>query len=202
MGAERRDDRRRRAAREGDRKGDHERDHRGEPPAQRRAQPRKLSGADRSRLDKSSSLFRIVSPAQPNELFFNENAGHPAANPGVRKALVQALNLNQIGTVVTSGRGLKMTQLSLQNFTPCAGNSVAGSVPAYNPSAAHSPRSRRGRQHQGPSTRPMPAPASAPPGGRAVQQQLSAAGVKVTLDGKSTATLQGRSSAPATGTSC
>src|SRR5262249_16904804 len=97
-----------------------------------------VSGADRSRLDKQSKLFKIVSPAQPNELFFNENAGPPPPSLTLRKALVQALNLNQIGQVATSGRGLKMTQLSLQNFTPCAGNSVAGSVPAYSPAAAKS----------------------------------------------------------------
>jgi len=147
-----------------------------------------VSGPDRSRLDKSSSLFKIVSPAQPNELFFNENAGHPAASPAVRKALVQALNLNQIGTVVTSGRGLKMTQLSLQNFTPCAGNSVTGSVPAYNPSAAKSALG-------GVSIKvlyPTDAGPAYAPAAELVQQQLSAAGVKVTLDGQSTATLQGK----------
>src|SRR5262249_51454577 len=94
-----------------------------------------IAGPDRVRLNKTK-LFKIVSPAQPNELFFNENPGHPAANPAVRKALVQALNLSQVGKVATSGLGLKMTQLSLQQFTPCAGDSVTGSVPAYNPSAA------------------------------------------------------------------
>ncbi|HST19101.1 MAG TPA: ABC transporter substrate-binding protein [Gaiellaceae bacterium] len=146
-----------------------------------------LAGPDRVRLNKTS-LFKIVSPAQPNELFFNENAGHPAANPAVRKALVQALNLNQIGTVETSGLGLKMSQLSLQNFTPCAGNSVAGSVPAYNPSAAKSALG-------GVSIKvlyPTDAGTGYAPAAELVQQQLSAAGVKVTLDGQSTAALQGK----------
>ena len=147
-----------------------------------------VSGADRSRLDKQSNLFRIVSPAQPNELFFNENAGHPATSLTVRKALVQALNLNQIGQVVTSGRGLKMTQLSLQNFTPCAGNSVAGSVPGYSPAAAKSALG-------GVSIKvlyPTDAGPSYAPAAELIQQQLSAAGVKVTLDGQSTAALQGK----------
>ena len=96
-----------------------------------------IGGPDRTRLNKAH-LFSTVTAAQPNELFFNENPGHPGANPAVRKALVQALDLGQLGTVATSGRGLKMTQLSLQNFTPCAGNSVAGGVPAHNLSAARS----------------------------------------------------------------
>ena len=113
----------------------------------RRAQPRVDRGAGPRAARTRPNLFKIVSPAQPNELFFNENAGHPAANPAVRKALVQALNLSQIGTVATSGRGLKMTQLSLQNFTPCAGNSVAGSRPVVQPRAPPSPALAR-RQHQ------------------------------------------------------
>jgi peptide/nickel transport system substrate-binding protein len=145
-----------------------------------------ISGPDRTRLNKAK-LFSLVTSAQPNELFFNENPGHPAANPAVRKALVQALNLNQLGTVATSGRGLKMTQLSLQNFTPCAGNSVAGSVPAYNPSAARSALSGTGVKL----LYPTDAGPSYPPTAELAQQQLSAAGAKVTLEPQSTATLQG-----------
>jgi peptide/nickel transport system substrate-binding protein len=146
-----------------------------------------IGGPDRTRLNKAK-LFNIVSPAQPNELFFNENPGHPAANPAVRKALVQALNLNQIGTVATSGRGLKMTQLSLQNFTPCAGNSVAGNVPAYNPSAAKSALSGAGAIKL---LYPTDAGPSYPPAAELMQQQLSSAGAKVTLEPQSTASLQG-----------
>jgi peptide/nickel transport system substrate-binding protein len=146
-----------------------------------------IAGPDRSRLDKAR-LFKVVTAAQPNELFFNENQGHPAANPAVRRALVQALNLNQLGTVVTSGNGLKMTQLSLQNFTPCAGNSVAGSVPAFNPSAAKSALG-------GVSIKLLYASDAGPsyaPAAELAQQQLAAAGVKVTLDAQSTAALQGK----------
>jgi peptide/nickel transport system substrate-binding protein len=145
-----------------------------------------IGGADRARLDKAH-LFRIVSAAQPNELFFNENPGHPAANPAVRRALVQALNLRQLGAVVTSGRGLKMTQLSLQNFTPCAGNSVAGSVPAYKPSAARPALSGAGNLKLLYSTDAGP---SYPPAAELAQQQLASAGARVTLEPQSTASLQ------------
>ena len=81
-----------------------------------------------------------------------------------------------------------MTQLSLQNFTPCAGNSVAGAVPSYNPSAAKSALG-------GVSIKvlyPTDAGPAYAPAAELVQQQLSAAGVKVTLDGQSTAALQGK----------
>ena len=100
---------------------------------------------------------------------------------------MQALNLGQLGTVVTSGRGLKMTQLSLQNFTPCAGNSVAGSVPAFNPSAARSALS-------GTSVKLLyatDAGPSYPPTAELAQQQLSSAGANVSLEPQSTAALQG-----------
>ena len=144
-----------------------------------------IGGPDRTRLGKAH-LFSVVSPAQPNEILFNENPGHPAANPAVRKALVQALNLEQIGKVVTSGFGLKMTQLSLQNFTPCAGNSIAGNVPAYDPSAAKSALGGVKLKllyatDQGPSY---------PPTAELTQQQLAAAGVNVTLDPQAVANLQ------------
>jgi peptide/nickel transport system substrate-binding protein len=148
-----------------------------------------ISGADRARLGKAH-LFNIVSTAQPNELFFNENPGHPAANPAIRKAIVEALNLNQLGQVVTSGRGAKMTQLSLQNFTPCPGDSVTGNVPANDPSGAKSVLSS-------PSSRsmkllyPTDGGPSYPPAAELAQQQLAAAGAKVTLDGKTVAKLQG-----------
>jgi peptide/nickel transport system substrate-binding protein len=145
-----------------------------------------IGGPDRTRLNKAH-LFSTVTAAQPNELFFNENPGHPGANPAVRKALVQALNLGQLGTVATSARGLRMTQLSLQNFTPCAGNSVAGSVPAYNPSAARSALS-------GTSVKLLyatDAGPSYPPTAELAQAQLSSAGAKVTLEPQSTAVLQG-----------
>jgi peptide/nickel transport system substrate-binding protein len=146
-----------------------------------------IAGPDRSRLDKSK-LFKIVSPAQPNELFFNENPGHPAANPAVRKAIVQALNLGQIGNVATSGRGLKMTQLSLQNFTPCSGNSVTGNVPRYNPSAARSVLGSAGNLKLLYATDAGP---SYPPSAELLQAQLQSAGGHVTLEPKSTAALQG-----------
>jgi peptide/nickel transport system substrate-binding protein len=147
-----------------------------------------ITGPDRSRLDKSKSLTSIVSPAQPNELFFNENPGHPAADPVVRRALVQALNLGQVGQVATSGRGLKMTQLTRQDVTPCAGDSVTGSVPKSNPSAATSVLSSAASMKLLYATDSGP---SYPQAAELAQQQLDAAGAKVSLDGQTVAALQG-----------
>src|SRR5262249_53279181 len=146
-----------------------------------------LSGPDRKRLN-NAHLFRRTSVAAPLEFFFNENPGHPTANPTVRRALVRAMNLGQIGTVATSGLGVKMTQLTRQDLSPCAGNSVKGSVPAYSTSAAKSVLN-------GMSIRflfPTDAGSSFAPASELAQQQLSAAGAKVTLDPQSTAALTGK----------
>ena len=137
VGPRRRHHRRERSAREGDGQGRHQRDDGRESPAHRRSERRVDRRAGPYAAEQGAPVLDgHRGPAE--RALLQREPGHPGANPAVRKALVQALNLGQLGTVATSGRGLKMTQLSLQNFTPCAGNSVAGSVPAYNPSAARS----------------------------------------------------------------
>jgi peptide/nickel transport system substrate-binding protein len=146
-----------------------------------------LTGPDRARLNKAH-LFTKAAVGAPLEYFINENPGHPGANPAVRKAIVQALNLGQIGTVAVSGLGVKMTQLTRQDLSPCAGNSVRGSVPAYNPQAARSVLN-------GTSIKvlyPTDAGPGFGPANELAQQQLSSAGAKVTLDAQSTAALTGK----------
>jgi peptide/nickel transport system substrate-binding protein len=146
-----------------------------------------VAGADRARLD--GRFFRRLAIGFPLEFFLNQKAGRPLATARVRRAVVQAMNLNQIGGVATSGRGLPMTQLTRQDVTPCAGNTVKGSVPAFNPSAARSVLSGAS-----PSLRviyPTDAGVSLAPAMELAQQQLSAAGVKVTLAGMTTVALQG-----------
>lgn len=148
-----------------------------------------LSGADRARLNRPG-ISRRVSIGAPLEFFFNERAGRPTASQSVRRALVQALNLAQIGTVATSGLGVRMTQLTRQDLTPCAGNSVAGAVPAFNPQAARAALS--GSAPEVKLLYPTDAGASFPPAAELTQQLLTAAGVRVTLDGQSTAALTGK----------
>jgi peptide/nickel transport system substrate-binding protein len=144
-----------------------------------------IVGPDRTRLNKAK-LFKVVTAATPNEIWFNQNNGHPAANAGIRRALVQAMRLSQIGNVITSGRGVPIRTLTSQAFTPCAGNSVKGSVPAYNPNAA-----RTGLASH-PAIRvvyPSDFGGSITPAMELLQQQLSAAGARVTLVGGTTTEL-------------
>ena len=147
-----------------------------------------ISGDERARLN-SRDLFTRVTIGFPLEFFLNQKAGRPLANARVRRAVVQALNLNQIGGVATSGRGLPMTQLTRQDVSPCAGNSVAGSVPRYNPQAARSVLAG-----SSPSLKvifPTDAGVSLTPAMELAQQQLSQAGAKITLQGTTTVALQG-----------
>ena len=46
------------------------------------------------------------------------------------------MQLGQFGKVFTSGDGVPMKQLTLKSFTPCAGDSVTGSLPKHNLASA------------------------------------------------------------------
>jgi peptide/nickel transport system substrate-binding protein len=146
-----------------------------------------ITGPDRTRLEKAKLAKKVV-VAEPGEIWFNENPGHPLANAAVRKGVVQALQLGQLGKVFTSGEGVPMKQLTLQTFTPCSGNSVKGSVPVHNESAARSALSSR------PSLKLLYANDGGPSSGAAMalaQQELDSAGASATLDGVTTPTLLG-----------
>jgi peptide/nickel transport system substrate-binding protein len=138
-----------------------------------------IVGPDRTRLNRAK-LYKVTLAATPNEFWFNQNRGHATANAGIRRGLVQAMRLAQIGSVITSGRGVPIKTLTSQAFTPCAGNSVKGSVPAFNLSAASAALSSH------PSIRviyPSDFGASITSAMELLQAQLSAAGARVTLVG-------------------
>jgi peptide/nickel transport system substrate-binding protein len=138
-----------------------------------------IVGADRARLNKAR-LFKRVVAGSPNEFWFNQNSGHPTASAGIRHALVQAMRLSQIGSVITSGLGVPIRTLTLQAYTPCKGNSVKGSVPGYNPGAARTGLSGH------PSIKviyPSDFSSTITPAMELLQAQLSAAGARVTLAG-------------------
>jgi peptide/nickel transport system substrate-binding protein len=82
--------------------------------------------------------------------------------------------------VITSGTGVPVRSLTSQAYTPCKGNSVKGSVPSYNPGAARSGLSSH------PAIKviyPTDYSASITPAMELLQQELSAAGARVTLVG-------------------
>ena len=94
-------------------------------------------GPDVQRLQ-ASHLFERDVTAPLGELWFNQKAGMPTADEAARKALTQALNLGQLGQVVSSGTGKPPTGLVAPGFTPCRQNTVASNLPAHDVAAAKS----------------------------------------------------------------
>lgn len=83
-------------------------------------------------------LFQRTLVAPLGELWYNQKAGLPGADQAVRKALTQALDLTQLGQVVTSDAGTPATGLVEPGNNPCRANTVSGNLPAYNLAAAKS----------------------------------------------------------------
>ncbi|MDQ2955858.1 MAG: ABC transporter substrate-binding protein [Actinomycetota bacterium] len=95
-----------------------------------------VEGPDEKRL-RAAHLFSIDSYSVEGEIWFNEAAGHPGADLSVRRAIIQALDLPQVGKVLTSGTGKPADQmLASNNPEPCPGNTVQGNIPATDIAAA------------------------------------------------------------------
>ncbi len=69
-------------------------------------------------------------------LWLNQIGGRPTADPRVRKALVQALDLGEVIKVNTQGNGGPATGLVESKPKPCPGDTVAGLLPPHDVAAA------------------------------------------------------------------
>jgi peptide/nickel transport system substrate-binding protein len=87
-------------------------------------------GPDRQRLE-AQKLFSRDVEAPLGEMWFNHKAGLAGSDEAVRKALVQALDLSQLGNVVSSGSGKPATGLVAPDLSPCPGNTVDGNLPKH-----------------------------------------------------------------------
>ncbi len=92
-------------------------------------------GSDAQRL---TSLYQQSIFAPFGELWFNEKAGGATANVAVRKALTEAVQLSQLGQVLTSGTGKPATGLVAPALSPCKGNTVGSNLPGFDLAAAKS----------------------------------------------------------------
>ncbi|SDG79454.1 peptide/nickel transport system substrate-binding protein [Sinosporangium album] len=95
-----------------------------------------IQGPDRDRLEKMSGFNNRVIAAGNGQYFYNQKKGLPGADPAVRKALTQAVNLQELGGISTSGKGGKATGLVWESMEPCKDDSVTGSLPPYDTAAA------------------------------------------------------------------
>lgn len=152
-------------------------------------------GPDEQRLQ-AAKLYSQDVTAPLGELWFNEKAGMPGADPAVRKALVEALQLPQLGQVVTSGTGKPATGLVAPALSPCTGNTVGSNLPAYNLAAAKAAltaagwkpgpggvRAKDGKQLTMPVYYPTSLGSGITAGAELLQQNWTSLGVKVTLQG-------------------
>lgn len=94
-----------------------------------------VSGPDQDRLD-SANLTTVERPSPGGEMFFNHIAGNPTSDPAVRKALVQALNLDDLAEVFTGGRGERSTSMVSVEPRACTYNSIEGNLPDFDLTAA------------------------------------------------------------------
>jgi peptide/nickel transport system substrate-binding protein len=94
-------------------------------------------GPDRQRL-LAQNLFHQDAQAPLGELFFNQASGHPGQDPAVRRALVQALDLDQLTKVVTGGTGTRSQGMITVAPKACSGDTVRGNLPGYDPATAKS----------------------------------------------------------------
>ncbi|MFI1379676.1 ABC transporter substrate-binding protein [Embleya sp. NPDC020886] len=87
-------------------------------------------GPDRQRLEGSGLKPQTVN-ALLGQFIFAETPGHPTADERVRRALVQALDLRQLGSVATGGEGTPSKGLGLVEPRMCPGDNIAGNLPAH-----------------------------------------------------------------------
>lgn len=92
-------------------------------------------GPDAKRLE-GANLFAAETPALVGEQWYNQAEGRPTSDQDVRVALTQAVDLDELQKVLTSGAGEPATTLAAIEPTTCPGDSVSDSLPAHDPDAA------------------------------------------------------------------
>ena len=96
-----------------------------------------INGPDRQRLE-ARKLFHGDFTAPMGEVFYNQAPGRPGQDEAVRRALTQALDLPQLGKVLTSGTGKPSKGMITNEPKVCPGDTVSGNLPAHDPAAAAS----------------------------------------------------------------
>ncbi|MYU06003.1 ABC transporter substrate-binding protein [Streptomyces sp. SID8366] len=94
-----------------------------------------FAGPDRARVTKVPGITTTDRPNGTQEFFFHQGTGHPGHDPAVRKALLQAVDLDALGAIATGGTGKRPTGLVMPP-RPCPGDTVTGHLPIYDPRAA------------------------------------------------------------------
>jgi peptide/nickel transport system substrate-binding protein len=145
-----------------------------------------IIGPDSARLA-SANLYHREVLAPLGELWFNQKAGLPGADEANRRALTQALDLKQLGQVVSSGTGKPATGLVSPSLSPCPQDTVGTRLPASDPAAAKTALSGKSLKLSMWYVTELGAGMQA--GAELLQKAWEAAGVQVTLKAASNAEL-------------
>jgi peptide/nickel transport system substrate-binding protein len=94
-----------------------------------------VTGPDAQRLEKAG-LFATHTAAVLGEQWYNQAKGRATSDPAVRLALTQALDLNQLRTVLGAGQATPPTTLTAIEPLACPGGTLASALPAHDPAAA------------------------------------------------------------------
>ncbi|MET3957022.1 ABC-type transport system substrate-binding protein [Rhodococcus sp. OAS809] len=94
-----------------------------------------IAGPDKDRID-AANFDSVQRPLPAGQMYFNQIADNPTSDPAVRKALVQAVNLDDLAEVITGGQGTRATSLVSVEPRACVYDSVAGNIPDFDLSAA------------------------------------------------------------------
>jgi peptide/nickel transport system substrate-binding protein len=92
-------------------------------------------GPDEQRL-RERRLYSQAVVLPTGQLWFNEKPGMPGSDVTVRRALAEALELDQLRQVVTNGTGKPATGMIAPHLRPCTGDTVGSNLPAHDPAAA------------------------------------------------------------------
>lgn len=93
-----------------------------------------VNGADVERIPDDVDSYDTA--ALYGELFFNQAADRPGADPAVRSALAQAADFEAVGMVMTGGRGRPAESLGILDPRVCQSDTVTESLPDHDPEAA------------------------------------------------------------------
>ncbi|MEV4701895.1 ABC transporter substrate-binding protein [Actinoplanes sp. NPDC049316] len=142
----------------------------------------RLTGPDGQRLRGDGYQRRDVL-APSGEMLFNQKSGLLTADAAVRRALVQSLDLTPLRQVYTSGQGSAPTGLVAPAMTPCKGDTVTGTLPAFDAAGGKATleTARNGKPLSLTLVYPTSGSAGTPAAAELMQQQWTAAGVQVQL---------------------
>jgi len=93
------------------------------------------TGPDAARAE-AAGLKSVDVPAVLGLTWYNHAAGHPTSDPAVRRALTQAVDLDQLAKVITGGTGSRATQMAVIPPTTCNFDSATGNIVGFDAAGA------------------------------------------------------------------